>query len=482
MSGKALAIDYGASGGRAVLASHRDGSMQTREIRRFDNHVAEVRGCLYWNVLSQFGEILESLRQAGTFDSVGIDTWGTDFGFLDHQGRLLRNPVHYRDVRHAGGQDKIEAVAGRSALYRASGIQRMDVNTASQLYCQMEGLSFDPIGKLLMLPDLFAYFLTGDMRAEYTIASTTQLVNAHTKTWDAGLLDALSFPARIFCDILPTGETHGLLSPDICEQTGCRAVPLVATASHDTASAVAAVPEPEKPFVFISSGTWSLIGAEVGVPVINELTERESLTNEGGYGNTIRLLKNITGLWLIQETRRCFRERGEPALSYAQLEQEALGTEPFAYWINPNDPVFTARGDMPARIRAYCERTGQGVPPTRGALVRCIYDSLALQYRRQFRLLGRVTGRAYDRIHIVGGGAKDSFLCQLTADACQAEVFAGPIEATAIGNSAVQLISLGEYPSLAEARAVIARSFPIQRYTPQNPAAWDRLAAAGLPV
>ena len=479
MPKKALAFDLGASNGRAVLISHQDGKMSFAPVHHFNNTPVWAGNALYWNTLGQFSDIMAGLRmaqEADGFDSVGIDTWGTDFAFIDIHGNLHNNGVCYRDPRHLGAQARIAAKVGKETLYRKTGIQPLDVNTAAQLFAQREGLSYAGVDKLLLLPDLFAYFLTGAMKAEYTIASTTQLLNAHTRQWDAELLDMLGFPKDIFPEIIPSGAQYGPIREAICRETGCASVPVVAVAAHDTASAVVAVPEPEKDFVFISSGTWSLMGTEVNDPVVTEASERETFTNEGGYGSKIRLLKNINGLWLVQEIRRYYKEQERKDYSFPELEQEALRAEAFRFLLNPNDDAFLPRGNMPETIRTYCAGTGQGAPQTVGELVRCAYESLALTYRHYFERIKILTGKNYGCIHIVGGGSQAALLCQMAADACNIPVVAGPIEATAIGNAAVQLIALGEYANLQEAREVIARSFPLETYYPQNPGPWDAAA------
>lgn len=478
MAGKRiLAFDFGASSGRAILATYDGEKIKMEEVHRFSNDPVTVCGTFYWDVLRLFFEIKQGITKAvhqGGFDAIGIDTWGVDFGLLDKKGRLLNNPVHYRDTRTVGMMEKVFQTVPQKELYDETGIQMARLNTIFQLYSlvQNEPETLALADTMLLMPDLFAYLLTGVKRAEYTEVSTTQMLNPKTGDWHYELLEKLGIPTRILPKIIDAGETYGLLSDEICEELGCPKVPVIAVATHDTGSAVASVPSQKDDFIYISCGTWSLFGTELPAPVINDTTSRFNLTNESGFGRTTRMLKNIMGLWLIQESRRQWIREGFD-VSYADLEKEALEVEPFRCFINPDDPSFELPGNQPKRVQEYCERTGQTVPQTRGEIMRCIYESLAMKYRATFQQIREVTGKSYETIHMIGGGTKDRLLCQMTADACNTPVIAGPIEATAMGNIAVQLIALGEFSGLKEARGVIAASELPKSYTPADTAAYD---------
>ena len=472
MAGKrVLAFDFGASSGRAILASYEDGKISMQEIHRFSNDPVTVCGVFHWDVLRLFFEIKQGITKAvhqGGFDAIGIDTWGVDFGLLDKKGRLLNNPVHYRDERTVGMIEKVFETIPAEELYGRTGIQFARLNTLFQLAAlrQDEPETLAQAETLLLMPDLFAYLLTGVKRAEYTEVSTTQCLDPKTGDWAFDLLERLDIPTRLFPPIIDAGQTYGLLSDAICEELGCPKVPVIAVATHDTGSAVAAVPTQQDDFIYISCGTWSLFGTELPAPVINETSRKYNLTNEGGYGRTVRFLKNIMGLWLIQESRRQWIREGAD-VSYADLE-----AKPFQCFINPDDPSFEMPGNLPRRVQEFCRKTGQYVPETRGEIMRCIYESLAMRYRYTRRSIEEVTGRSYEAIHMIGGGTKDRLLCQMTADACNCLVKAGPIEATAMGNIAVQLIALGEIKDLKEARRIVEASETLKQYTPEAPQAY----------
>lgn len=481
MSKRVLAFDFGASSGRAILGTYDGEKIHLEEIHRFTNDPVNVCGVFHWDVLRLFHEIKQGITKAvhaGGFDAIGIDTWGVDFGLIDKKGRLLNNPVHYRDTRTVGMIEKVSEIIPKEELYGRTGIQFASLNTIFQL----AALKFnDPevleqADKLLLMPDLFAYLLTGEMRAEYSEVSTTQLLDPKTGDWAYDIIERLGIPSRLFPSIIDAGDTYGMLSDEICEELGAPKVPVVAVATHDTGSAVVAVPSDKKDFIFISCGTWSLFGTELAAPVINETSFGFNLTNEGGYGRTTRFLKNIMGLWLIQESRRQWIREGYE-VSYADLEREALEVAPFKCFINPDDDSFVSPGNLPKRVQEFCERTGQYVPQTRGEIMRCIYESLAMKYRYTFRAVREVTGLEYETIHMIGGGTKDRLLCQMAADACNSKVIAGPIEATATGNIAVQLIAMGEIKDLADARRVIAASEQPKFYEPVDAAAYDEAYA-----
>lgn len=472
-----LAFDFGASSGRAMLGKFDGTRIELEEIHRFGNDPVQVGDTLYWDVLRLFFEIKQGLVKAkacGPIDSLGIDTWGVDFGLVDKDGRLLENPVHYRDARTSKIMEKVFAIVPRDEVYRRTGIQFMNFNTLFQLYAlktQRPDL-LDRADSMILMPDLFRYLLTGVRQAERTMASTGQVLDARTGEWDLDLFKKLDLPTDILCPLVDPGTKAGALSPQICDELGVQPIPVVAIASHDTASAVVSVPAEGEDFVYISSGTWSLMGIESRTPLINDKTFGYNFTNEGGYNRTTRFLKNIMGLWLIQESRRQWiREGGNP--SYADLEREALASKPFACLIDPDDLTLGTPGDMPGRIREICRKTGQYVPQTRGEVVRCIYESLALKYRVTKEQIEEISEKQYPRLHVVGGGTKDGLLSQFTANATGSEVIAGPIEGTALGNIAVQLMANGDIASLAEARKVIAASTELKRYQPEDQAAWQ---------
>ena len=477
MAKRVLAFDFGASSGRAIIGTLDNGKITLNEVHRFSNDPVTVNGTFYWDVLRLFHEIKQGLlkaKQAGGFDSIGIDTWGVDFGLLDKDGVLLENPVHYRDKRNIGMVEKAAKYIGKDEMYKLTGIQFMDFNTAFQLLSIKENRPelLARAQSLLFMPDLFAYFLTGNKVSEYSIATTSQLVDINTRDWSKEMLEKLGLPEKIFNRIVPSGSVTGYLSDEICEELGLEKVPVIAVCGHDTQSAVTAVPSEKEDFAFISSGTWSLFGTETKKPIVNDLSYSFNVTNEGGFGYSTAFLKNICGLWLIQESRRQWIREGKE-YSYAELEKAALREKPFARFINPDAPEFAVPGNLPARIADYCRRTGQSVPENEGQTVRCIYESLALRYRAVLEGIEKCTGKNYDSLNVVGGGTKDTLLCKMTADACNITVYAGPIEATVMGNVAVQLISGGDIADVVEARRIIANSGQLKCYSPENTAAWD---------
>ncbi len=474
---RVLAFDFGASSGRAIIGTFDGKKISLEEVHRFSNDPVMLGGTFYWDVLRLFHEIKQGIlkaKQAGGFDSIGIDTWGVDFGLLDKDGRLLENPVHYRDKRNNGMIEKSGEFISKDRLYELTGIQFMEFNTAFQLL----SLKLDRpellerADTMLFMPDLLSYFLTGNKVSEYSIATTSQLVDIHTRTWSKEVIDALGLPEKIFENIVKTGTVVGKLSPEICEELGVEPVDVIAAAGHDTQSAVTAVPSLSEDFAFISCGTWSLFGTETDSPIVNEKSRAFNVTNEGGYDYSTAFLKNICGLWLIQESRRQWIREGKE-YSYADLEKLALASEPFKCFIDPDAPDFVAPGDLPSRVKAFCERTGQYVPQTVGEVVRCIYESLALKYKFVFSGLKDCTGKEYGHINVVGGGTKDGLLCQMTASACGVPVYAGPIEATVLGNIAIQLMSTGEIGDIYEARRIIAEGENLKNFTPADPEKWN---------
>ena len=476
---KVLSFDFGASSGRAMLASFENGKIEMREIHRFSNDPVTVNGRMYWDVLRLFFEIKTGITKAvnaGGFDAIGIDTWGVDFGLINKKGELIGNPFHYRDQRTKEIPERIfNEIISKEELYHRAGMQFMHFNTIYQLmylkYNEPELLA--QADKFLMMPDLFAYFLTGEMKEEASIASTSNLLNPNTKDWDFELIEKLGLDKKLFAPIVKSGSVYGYLSDGICAELGCKKVPVVAVCSHDTASAVAATPASTDDFVYISCGTWSLFGIESKTPFLSDEAYKADFTNEGGFDGTIRFLKNIMGLWLIQESRRQWRREGTE-VGFDTLEKEALASEPFKCFINVDDPMFETAGNLPKRVLEFCEKTGQYVPKNRGEIMRCIYQSLAMKYKHTYNMLSDFTKRDYKSINILGGGIKDKLLCRLTADATGATVLAGPTEATVMGNIAVAFYALGEIADFKEIRKTVANSTDLKEYIPENTDEWNK--------
>lgn len=476
---RVLAIDFGASNGRAIIAEYSQDKkiMEIKEIHRFPNEPVMVNGTLYWDVLRLFHEIKCSLvkaKQIGKIESIAIDTWGVDFGLLGKAGKLLGNPVHYRDTRTQGMLEKSFRRIERADFYSHTGNQFLEINTAFQLHAMRESTPevLEQADCLLLMPDLFHYFLSGKKTAELSIASTTQLFDPVKRSWSAKILEALDLKPELFPKLVESGTVIGRLSPDICEELGVEAMKVIAVAGHDTQSAIAAVPAGEADFIFISCGTWSLVGTELPAPIINENSLALNITNEQGIGGKTTFLKNITGLWLIQESRRQWIQEGFSG-SFEDLEAMAGAAKPFQCFIDPDAPVFAQPGDIPDRIRQYCKQTEQYVPVSKGEIVRCINESLALKYRLTVGEIKTCTGKEYNRIYIIGGGVRSEMLCQMTADASHCMVSAGPVEATALGNSAVQLMALGQLKDLQELREAVKRSSEIKLYRNEGGSDWD---------
>jgi rhamnulokinase len=465
-----VALDFGAESGRTIVGSLAGDRLTIEPVHRYANVPVRLGGTLYWDFPRQFGDILDGLRKAaadGPVTSVSVDTWGVDYGFIDDRGRLLANPVHYRDARHESMLDAAFEVAPREEIYAATGIQFMSINTLFQLLSEVRAA--DPIhehaAKLLMMPDIFNHFLCGAAVAEYTEASTGQVLDPWTRDWARPLLERLGIPTHFLPEIVAPGTAIGQLREDVAEDTGAAGAQVIAGASHDTASAVAAIPLAGPGTAYISSGTWSLTGLEVTEPVVTEASLAANLTNEGGYAGTITLLRNVMGLWLVQQSRAALWP-GDDAPSYADICDLAERAPQGTAFVDPDDPRCLWPGDMPGRIRELCTESGQPAPADTETLFRVIFESLALKYTWVVDRLAEATGRTIDRIHIVGGGSQNELLCQMTADASGREVVAGPVEATAIGNIAIQAISSGELADLAQARELIARSFPMKTFEP----------------
>jgi rhamnulokinase len=463
---KFLAIDLGAESGRAILGTLENRRLTLEELHRFQNTPVRLPTGLYWDTLRLFYEIRHALAICGrerkiALDGIGIDTWGVDFGLLGSDGALVDNPRHYRDARNNGMIEKTVAVVSREEIFRQSGIQFMQLNSLYQLHAMK--LSGSPALKaatrLLFMPDLLNYWLTGVAKAELTIASTSQFYDPARRQWATDLFDRLGLPAEILPEIVAPGTKLGPLLPEIAESSGLSAgTPVYATACHDTASAVAAVPSEGSSWCYISSGTWSLMGAEVDAPVINETSLALNFTNEQGAGGKVRLLKNIAGLWLLQECRRDWALQGRQ-FSYAELTRMAEEAYTCGAIVDPN--AFHSPGHMPEQIAEHCRNTRQSVPDGPGTMTRCILESLAATYAKVLGNLETLTGARIDRIHIVGGGSQNTLLNRLAAAATGRAVIAGPVEATAAGNILVQAIGAEVISGLDEARAVVRRSFSV---------------------
>jgi rhamnulokinase len=475
---KFLAFDLGAESGRGVLGTLDEGTLKLQEIHRFANGPVRVLDSLHWDVLKMQEEIKSALelcaKNAPELDGIGFDTWGVDFALIGRNNTLLGHPYHYRDKLTDGMIEEAFRRVPREEIFQRTGIQFMKLNTLYQLLAMslMNSPLLEVAETLLMVPDLFNFLFTGRKVSEFTIATTTQFYDPRERNWSKPLFDKLGMPYHILPEIVPAGTEIGPLLPSVREDVGLGEVPVIAPACHDTGSAVAAVPAKGENWVYISSGTWSLLGVEIPEPIISDLALKYNFTNEGGVGNTIRFLKNITGLWLVQECRRTWEEAGE-SLSYDDLARIAEEARPLVSLIEPNYEPFLSPGDMPSRIRDFCKETGQPVPETKGALLRCALESLALKYRWGVERLEEILGRNLDVIHIIGGGCQNTLLCQLTADATGRQVVAGPVEATAIGNIMMQALTTGYVTSIAEARDLIRRSFHVITYEPKPVSGWD---------
>lgn len=480
-----LAFDLGAESGRAVLGTIAPNRSITLDVlHRFRTEGLVMLGVRQWDVARIYEEMLSGMqvcaRAHGRYvDGIGVDTWGVDFGLVACDGNLAGNPRHYRDTHKDGMMERAWELYGREKLYSETGIQYMPINTAFQLLSLVEqrAPSLHIASSLLMMGDLFHYLLTGVKSCEYTNASTTQLLDPYTRDWNMNVIRGLGLPRHIFLPLHQPGQVVGTLLPEIAALTGLDSrTRIIAPATHDTGSAVAAVPviDDGKPWAYLSSGTWSLLGAELEAPCINEQTLEAPFTNEGGLEGTTRFLKNIFGLWLVQECRRTWERQGT-ATDYATLTAEAAACMPFQSVVPLDDPRLLAPEDMPALLRELCAIHGQAIPESRGEIIRCALESLALSYRRTLRTMDRILGRTTQRLHVIGGGVQNELLCQMTADACGIEVLAGPVEATALGNIGVQAMGAGVFSSLSEMRAAIAKSVSLKRYEPKNTSEWDRV-------
>ncbi|MEV7091166.1 rhamnulokinase family protein [Streptomyces sp. NPDC093085] len=484
------AVDLGASSGRVMVghvSGRGAGTLRLEEAHRFPNRPVRTSGTLYWDILALYGGVLDGLRAAGAAAgrapaSVGVDTWAVDYGLLDASGALLGNPVHYRDARTDGEAAKVAEVLSPAELYGATGLQYLPFNTVYQLTAARGSAALDAAERLLLIPDLITYWLTGEAGTELTNASTTQLVDPRTRDWARSVAEPLGIDLSLFPPLRTPGAPAGTLLPEVLAETGLAGpVPVTAVGSHDTASAVVAVPASGERFAYIATGTWSLAGLELAAPVLTEESRRANFTNELGVDGTVRYLRNIMGLWILQECLRAWAAEGDPQ-PLDRLLAEAAEVPGLRSFVDADDPVFLAPGDMPRRIAEACRALG--VPPPRGPAetARCVLDSLALAHRRAIEDARRLSGHPVDTVHVVGGGARNTLLCRLTADACGLPVVAGPAEAAALGNVLVQARAAGAVAGgLPELRALLRATVEPRRYEPAadraGRAAWDRAAA-----
>ena len=479
-----LGFDFGASSGRAMLGVFDGTKIDIQEIHRFSNDPVTLCGRFVWDVPRLLYEMKQALlkisRMGVKLDAIGIDTWGVDYGLLDKNGRLLGLPVHYRDERTRGMREAVREIIPDDELFARTGTAYNTFNTLYQLYSMVK--EDDPAlaqaRDLLFMPDLLTYFLTGVRGTDYTMASTAQMLNPVTRDWDRALLERLGIPTHFLGAVKLPGEKRGTLLPEVAAECGVGEAPVIAVGGHDTASAVLAVPAREKDYAFLSSGTWSLLGVEIPQPLCNEVVRAANYTNEGCVDGSIRLLKNIMGLWIIQECKREWDRRSD-AVDFAELVEMAMGAPAFKAIIDVDDPCFLAPGDMPNRIQAYCELTGQAVPQGRGEISRVVYESLALKYRWAVeRLETDMIHRHINVLHIVGGGSKNGLLNKFTAEAIKRPVICGPGEGTVIGNLLMQAMALGAIRDIPELRRVVEASFPTRTFTPETDgAAWDEAYA-----
>lgn len=474
-----LGFDLGASSGRAMLGVLEDEKLELVEIHRFVNQMQRINGHYFWNIFSLFNELKTGLKKCVKEygiqpESIGIDTWGVDFVHLSKEGLILSLPFAYRDSRTNTSMDDLFQVIPQEEVYAQTGIQFMQFNSLFQLYSMVKDQSslLEITDSILFMPDALNYLFSGVKKSEFSIASTSQMIVPGTCTWNTGLLEKAGIPTHILNEIILPGTILGNIQPEVAEETGSKSVPVIAVAGHDTGSAIVSVPSALNNFAYISSGTWSLMGIESKQPIVSEQTQQLNFTNEGGVDGTTRFLKNIMGMWLIQEVQRVWEDEGVK-YSWTEMVGLARKSEPFKFLINPDDTMFLNPRDMVQAVRDFCYQTAQGTPQNHGETIRCIYDSLALKYRYTLEQIGDVSDQLIEVIHIIGGGANNHFLNQLTADATGLPVIAGPTEATAIGNILIQAKALGYVGSLSEIRRIIANSFDLVHFIPSDELDWD---------
>lgn len=474
-----IALDFGASSGRAILATIGK-TIHLDEVHRFPNLQIKINSHYYWDILRLYHETIQGLKNTSQkvenqLSGIGVDTWGVDFGLIDKKGMLLSNPVCYRDPRTHGIMEKVFEKISKEEIYRATGIQFMQLNTIYQLMSLVESQSaqLKIADHLLFIPDLIGYFLTGEKKAEYTIASTSQLLNARTHQWESSIFEKLNLPITIMPEIQNPGTIRGRLLQDIADETGLGRVDVIATGAHDTASAVAAVPVRGENWAYISSGTWSLIGVEVDEPIITEASLQYNFTNEGGAGQKIRFLKNVMGMWLLESCVRIWEKSGKK-YGYNELIELAEQTQPFQIIIDPDDDSFLNPSNMIQAIQRFCQIHNQKVPETKGEIIRTILESLAFRYRWTLEKIKEMQSKEIDTLHIVGGGSQNRLLNQFTANATGCCLMAGPVEATALGNILIQAVNKGVIDSIQAGRILIENSFPTNQFNPQDRDIWDK--------
>jgi len=480
---KYIAVDLGAESGRVMLGAVSNEQLSLEEVHRFGNGPMDQSGTLRWDFARLLGEVKAGIRKAaekagGQVGGIGVDSWGVDFGLLDAKGELVENPYHYRDSRTNGMMERAFELMGKRQIYDRTGLQFMQLNSVYQLLAMRLAKSPATGGlaktkHLIFMADLFSYFLCGKKFGEYTLASTSQLMDMRTGKWAKEVFEKLGLPMGIMPKVVRPGTMVGPLTTAVHKEIGCGPIPVIAIGSHDTASAVAAVPAKEGKWAYLSSGTWSLMGLEVPKAIINDRTFKYEFTNEGGVEDTIRLLKNIMGLWLMQECRRQWQRQGVD-LSYTDIAAIAGKAKPFAAYVDPDQSEFLAPGDMPKRINEYLVKTGQKPTDDKGQIVRIILEGLALKYRVVMNALEDVTGEDVEVLHIVGGGIQNELLCQFAANATGKKVVTGPIEATAIGNILMQAKAAGQIKTLADGREIVSKSFEMKEYQPTDTAVWEK--------
>ena len=475
---KYIGVDLGAESGRVMLGSVSSEKLTLEEIHRFGNGPVDEDGTLRWDFEKLLREIKIGIGKAvkaadGAVLGIGIDTWGVDFGLIDADGKLIERPYHYRDSRVDGVKEKAFEIMGKRAIYDNTGIQFMVLNSIYQVLSMRlnDYPALAKTDKLVMVADLLAYYLCGKVASEYTLASTTQLMDMRTGQWSKAIFDGLDLPIEIMPEIVEPGTIIGMLTQAVAEEIGCGPIPVIAIGAHDTASAVASVPATGGKWAYLSSGTWSLMGVEIPEAIVNDKTFEHEFTNEGGVEDTIRLLKNIMGLWLVQECRRQWQREGAD-LSYAEIAEMSLAARPFAAFVDVDDIRFLAPGDMTPRVNEYLAETGQATIEDKGQMVRVILESLALKYRSIMEMIESATGETVDVMHIVGGGIQNELLCQFTANSLGKKVITGPIEATASGNILMQALAVGQVKDLADMRRIVANSFEVKQYEPQDVELW----------
>lgn len=472
-----FAVDLGATSGRTIIGTIENGKMSLEELTRFDNNLIETGGHFYWDIFALYNEVINGLRLVAKrqieIQSIGIDTWGVDFVCVGSDGAILRNPLAYRDPHTVGKMEEyFEKKVARDEVYNITGIQFMNFNSLFQLYAMDEAgnTALRNADKVLFVPDALSYMLTGNAVCEYTIASTSQMLDPRTKDLDSRLVESVGLKRGQFGEMVNPATVIGTITEEVQKMTGLGAVPVIAVAGHDTGSAVAAVPAANEKFAYLSSGTWSLMGIETRNAIINARSSELNFTNEGGIDGTTRFLKNICGMWIYE---RCRKEFTDAPQSHAELQREAMEQPPFRCLVNPDDPAFANPSSMITAIQDYCRATGQYVPEGYAEIIRCVFDSLALRYRQVFTWLKEFADFSIDTLYIIGGGSLNSYLNQMTANSCGVNVKAGPQEATAIGNIMLQAKAAGEVTDIWDMRSIITKSIEQLTFEPQDKALWD---------